>query len=244
MGNPKVFEEYPKWKYQEGQSPRLVQTHQEEAELGDKWFEKPDMTNHGFDLAAAIGSGHVPGYEPVEFPKWRYAREIPGGRIVNSWVEQDALEEAYPDITWYDCADFTNSGEPSTDTTSMMATGTQFGVTGEDTPKNVLAPVPEMKQGKAAQRASSVAEQSDDDDFDTDDTDDTQGTMTSDEGAASNNFDNASGVNPGDDPKEDGDHVNGSVVGKVEKPEAEKATAKTTKATPAKAKSKKGEDLL
>lgn len=107
----RVFEEYPKWKYAENQAPVLVQTHSEEANLGEGWYDKPDLTDHETDLAAYHESGVKPGYEPEEYPKWLYAREIPEGIIVQDEDEEDALDEKHPGVEFFHKPDFTNHGQ-------------------------------------------------------------------------------------------------------------------------------------
>lgn len=256
------FEAYPKWKYKEGESARLVQTSSEEADLGDTWFDKPDNTNHSVDIEKAAASAHAPGYEPIEFPKWRYAKEIPGGKLVSNEAEQEALEDAYDSVTWYDKPDFTNHGEDSTDTESPTlytnATNSPpFDVlTGQ---KALLKPVPEMKQGKAAQKASAIAEteetkdDEDGEDSEDDNADDSDPVEEANEdggitvGESQNNFDHAEGVNPGDAAPE-GENPNGP-TGKVTKNETEKQTAEEQKKPEAKpkkapAKKKDADDLL
>lgn len=42
----RAYVEYPKMKYSEGKEPRIVDNREEEDELGDGWFDKPDFTNH------------------------------------------------------------------------------------------------------------------------------------------------------------------------------------------------------
>lgn len=210
------FQMYPKWKYKEGESPRLVQTHVEEADLGDTWFDKPDGTDHAFDQAEAAMSATPPGYVPQEYPKWQYAREYPGGRVVHNLDEENAL----PGVSWFDKPDFTNNGENSTDTTSMVST-TGVSSTQPDalSGPNVLAPVPEMKQGVAKQKASNVSDMDigavNSDNAGSEDVNDGAGTEE-------NNFDNANGENPGDAAPA-GENPNGP-TGKVTKPK--KAGAK------------------
>jgi hypothetical protein len=227
------FEMYPKWKYKEGESPRLVNTHVEEADLGDTWFDKPDGTNHAFDQAAAVMSATPPGYVAKEYPKWRYSPKEPGGRIVHSEEEEAAL----PNVEWFDKPDFTNHGEPSTDTTGLSPYQPDT-LTGD----NVLPAVPEMQQGKAAQRSSTIADLNNESDEDETDEDGEQ--VEEQAGEAENNFDQANGVNAGDAAPA-GNNPN-SATGKVTKPATEKQTAEETKPkTVAKKKSgRSADDLL
>lgn len=234
------FQNYPKWKYKEGEAPRLVNTHVEEADLGDTWFDKPDGTNHAFDQEAAANSSTPPGYQPKEYPKWQYAREYPGGRIVHSEEEENALDQ---EVTWYDKPDFTNFGEDSTDTTSMVSTSNVKNPPFDAlSGPNVLAPVPEMKQGAAKTRASNIAQMDDNADEDNEDVDDGVGVddgvdddneenedAAEAAGEAENNFDQANGTNPGDAAPE-GENPNGP-TGRITKPAAEKDTATTVKKT-------------
>lgn len=241
-----AYEHYPKWKYKEGEAPRLLQTHQDEAELGDSWFDRPDMTNYQYNQEEAASSATPPGYVPTEFPKWKYAPEHPGGRLIHNSDEEDALPS---DVTWYDKPDFTQYGEDSTDTTSMVSIASPsrppFNAIGGP---NVLAPVPEMKQGVAKTKASSIdtmdedADSEDDDEADTgaDDSDDS--VLGEAAGEANNNFDQANGVNPGDAAPE-GKNPNGA-TGKVTKTETEKQTAEETKKIAVKKKGKSADDLL
>lgn len=221
------FQNYPKWKYKEGEAPRLVNTHVEEAELGDTWFDKPDGTNHAFDQEAAANSASPPGYQPKEYPKWQYAREYPGGRIVHSEDEENALDQ---DVEWFDKPDFTNFGEDSTDTTSMVSTnGVKNPPFDALSGPNVLAPVPEMKQGTAKPRASQIVEMDENSDINEDEENDDDSNAENeddaeandeDAGKEANNFDQANGENPGDKAPE-GENPNGP-TGKVTKPAAKK----------------------
>jgi hypothetical protein len=247
-----TYQAYPKWKYKEGEAPRLVNTHVEEADLGSTWFDKPDYTNHDFDPEEAANSATPPGYQPKEYPKWRYAREVPGGRLVHSEQEENALD---PAIDWYDKPDFTDHGQDSTDTTSgaFAAAGIPSGaLTGDKDGNVVLAPVPEMKQGVAKTKASNVAEQKDDADFEEEDADTGSGEEDDSEeeveeaaGEVANDFDQANGVNPGDKAPE-GENPNGA-TGRITKPATEKQTAEETKKTPTAkkpARKKAADDLL
>lgn len=105
------FEAYPKWKYAEGQEPRLVQTFPEESALGEDWFDKPDFTNHLTDISKYSEQAHHPEYVPIEYPKWLYAPEIPGGVLVESSDEEDALDQKHPGVTFFHKPDFTNFGQ-------------------------------------------------------------------------------------------------------------------------------------
>lgn len=105
------FVEYPKWKYAPAASPTdkirsvIVANAQQERDLqkDEEWFDRPDMTNNTPEITEEAVDTAIPhGYEPVEFPKYVYSEDFPGGKLVNTQAEYDQLTEDHPGIKWSD----------------------------------------------------------------------------------------------------------------------------------------------
>ncbi len=113
------YVEYPKWKYAKAASgidkPRavMVANADQEAALDGEWYDTADFRNVTREEAAESVQSNIPaGYVPAEYPKWRYAAQVPGGRMVHNRAEEDALEDAYPGVEWADRPDFDTTENP------------------------------------------------------------------------------------------------------------------------------------